>query len=120
MLEILKLTIIKRWLQNEKDHSKFRKSWDRSHTSWNYQILGESTMSSMQFSLCHIWKRTYTDPILSDLPRTSRMMKNDTKWKRFSDTKNEGEDIDTMSNGKGIQLRKHRGSQQRVLMAVAK
>src|SRR6266700_7739985 len=120
MLGTLKLTITKRWLQNEKDHSKFRKSWDHSRTSWNYQALGEFITSSMQFSLCHIRKQTYTDPIMSDLPRTSKTMKNDTKWKRSSDTKNEGEDIDTMLSGKDIRLRKHRGNQQRVLMAVAK
>src|SRR6266446_10624569 len=79
-LGILKLTITKRWLQNEKDHSKFRKSWDHSRTSWNYQTLGEFITSSMQLSLCRIWKRTYTDPISSDLLRISRMTKNDTKW----------------------------------------
>src|SRR6266436_2039306 len=120
MLETLKLTITKRWLQNEKDHSKSRRSWDHSHTSWSYQTLGGFITSSMQLSLCRIRKRTYTDPISSDLTRTSRTMKNDTKWKRSSDTKSEGEDIDTMLNGKDIRLRKHRGNQQRVLMAVAK
>src|SRR6266446_2907498 len=120
MLGILKLTTTKRWPQNEKDRSKVRKSWDRSHTNWNYQALGEFITSSMQFSLCRIWKQTYTDPIMSDLPRTSRTMKNDMKCKRSSDTKNEGEDIDTMLSGKDIRLRKHRGNQQRVLMAVAK
>src|SRR6267143_6265324 len=82
----LKLTITKRWLQNKKDHSKSRKSWDHSHTNWNYQTLGGFITSSMQPSLCHIWKQTYTDPILSDLPRTLRTTKNDTKWKRSSDT----------------------------------
>src|SRR6266700_589122 len=120
MLETLKLIITKRWLQNEKDHSKSRRSWDHSHTSWSYQTLGGFITSSMQLSLCRIRKRTYTDPISSDLLRISRTMKNDTKWKQFSDTKNESEDIDTMSNGKDIRLRKHRGNQQRVLMAVAK
>ena len=77
-------------------------------------------MSSMQFSLCPIWKQMYTDPTSSDPLQTSRMTKSDTKWKRSSDTKNEGEDIDTMLSGKDIRLRKHRGNQQRVLMAVAK
>src|SRR6266446_3148047 len=120
MLETLKLTITKRWLQNEKDHSKSRKSWDHSHTSWNYQILGGFITSSMRPSLCRIRKQTYTDPISSDLLRISRTTKNGTKWKQFSDTKNEGEDIDTMSSGKDIRSRKHRGNQQRVLMAVAK
>src|SRR6267143_2467642 len=120
MLETLKLTITKRWLQNEKDHSKSRRSWDHSHTSWSCQTLGGSITSSMQLSLCRIWKRTYTHPISSNLLRISRTMKNDTKWKQFSDTKNEGEDIDTTSNGKDIRLRKRRGNQQRVLMAVAK
>src|SRR6267378_6384139 len=120
MLETLKLTTTKRWLRNEKDHSKSRRSWDHSHTSWSYQTLGGFITSSMQLSLCRIRKRTYTDPISSDLLRISRTMKNDTKWKRFSDTKNEGEDIDTTSNGKDIRLRKHCGNQQRVLMAVAK
>ena len=74
----------------------------------------------MRFSLCLIRKRTYTDPISSDLLRTSRMTKSDTKWKQSSDTKNEGEDIDTMSSGKDIRLRKHRGNRRRALMAVAK
>src|SRR6267378_2695121 len=68
MLGTLKLTITKRWLQNEKDRSKFRKSWDHSHTSWNYQAPGKFITSSMQFSLCRIWKQTYTDPIMSDPP----------------------------------------------------
>src|SRR6266700_3184550 len=120
MPETLKLTITKRWLQNEKDHSKSRKSWDHSRTSWNYQVLGGFITSSMQPSLCRIRKQTYTDPISFDLPRISRTTRNDTKWKQFSDTKNEGEDIDTTSSGKDIRLRKHRGNQQRVLMAVAK
>src|SRR6266699_5411551 len=120
MLGILKLTITKRWLQNEKDHSKSRKSWDHSRTSWNYRVLGGFITSSMQPSLCRIRKQTYTDPISSDLPRISRTTRNDTKWKQFSDTKNEGEDIDTTSSGKDIRLRKHRGNQRRVLMAVAK
>jgi len=48
------------------------------------------------------------------------MTKSDTRWKQSSDTKNEGEDIDTTSSGKDIRSRKHRGNQQRVLMAVAK
>src|SRR6266446_6894426 len=110
----------KRWLQDGKDHSKSRRSWGHSHTNWNYQTLGEFITSSMQFSLCPIWKRTYMDPTSYDPLRTSRMTKSDTKWKQSSDTENGGEDIDTMSSGRDIRLRKHRGNRRRALMAVAK
>ena len=48
------------------------------------------------------------------------MMKNDGKSKLSLNIENEAEDINTMSYGKAIRLRKHRGNRPRVLKTAQK
>ena len=56
----------------------------------------------------------YTDPTISNHHLISKMMKNDGKLKPSLNIENEAEDINTMSYGKAIRLRKHHGNRPRV------
>ena len=60
------------------------------------------------------------DPTTSDLHLTLKMKKNDGKSKLSLNIENEAEDTNTMSYGKAIRLRKHRGNRPRVLKTVQK
>ena len=74
----------------------------------------------MPSSLCLTRKTKFTDPTTSDPHLILKTTKNNGKLKLSLNTENEAEDTSTMSYGKAIRLRKHRGNQPCVLKMTQK
>jgi len=112
--ETWRLNTIKKWDQNEKDHSLSQKSLDQWPISSNFIPLGKFIMSSMPLSFDPTRKMISMDLTFLNHQQNLTMKKKSTKWILSLIIKNKDEAINTMWNGKDILSPKHCGNQNKL------